>query len=385
MMHVLFLPKWYPNEYDPFDGNFIENHAHAIKLKAKVSILFVHSEESNQDNYRILTTDNKGLNEVRVFYRKPNTGINLIDKIFGFFRFKKAQQIAFSTLVKEDKAPDLVHVHVLSRSALLALTLKRKYKIPFVITEHWSGYLKSNGSYRGFLKKRFTEYVVKKSSGVHTVSSQLKEAMLSHNLNNNYTVIPNVVDTDLFKPLPKENKICEIIFVGNLLQNPKQIFNIIRGMNSLKEKGKKFHLSIYGEGDDEQKAKDLSTSLELEHCISFKGTLNRKGIGQAMALSDFLILFSKFENQPCVIAEAHASGIPIIVPDLGGIAELMKPELGILVKTGDQVDFENALEKMVDTYSTYDSNYIRVFGVKHFGEIEIANQFHQFYQKALQA
>lgn len=385
MMHVLFLPKWYPNEYDPFDGNFIENHAHAIKLKAKVSVIFVHSEKATNSKYRILNTDNRGIDEIRVFYQKPNSGLAFLDKILGFLRFKKAQQLGYAELIKQHKQPDLVHIHVLSRPAMLALSLKRKFKIPFVITEHWSGYLKSNGRYQGFLKKRFTEYIVKNASGVHTVSTQLKNAMLSHKLLNEYMVIPNVVDTDLFKPRVKENKIPEIIFVGNLLQSPKKIFDIIKGMNSLKEKGKVFHLSIYGEGVDEVASKKLASDLGLNNCIDFKGTLDREGIGKAMALSDFLVLFSEFENQPCVIAEAHASGIPIIVPDLGGIAELMKPELGILVQTGNQQHFEQALAQMLDNFANYDSNYIRVFGVKQFGEIEIAIQFNQFYQKALQA
>lgn len=385
MIDVLFLPKWYPNEYDLFDGNFIENHAHAIKQKANISVLFVHSEENTASKYRIIKNNNQGIEEVRVFFQKPQSGIPIFNKIISFFRYKKAQQLGYQELYSKNKQPDLVHIHVLSRPALLALRLKSKYKIPFVITEHWSGYLKSNGQYQGFLKKCFTEHVVKQSSGVHTVSTQLKEAMLSHQLKNQYTVIPNVVDTNLFKPLPKENKIPEIIFVGNLLQRPKKVFDIIKGMKSLKEKGMTFHLSIYGEGVDEQKAKSLVSELDLDNQISFKGTTDRKGVGEAMALSDFLILFSEFENQPCVIAEAHASGIPIIVPDLEGISERMNPELGILVQTGNQKSFEQALEKMLNTYSEYDTNYIRVYGVKQFGEDEIAKQFHIFYQKALQA
>jgi glycosyltransferase involved in cell wall biosynthesis len=383
MMHVLFLPKWYPNKYDPFDGNFIENHAHAIKLRTKVSVLFAHSEINCPNKYRIEKIDNRGLTEVRVFYQKPNTGINLLDKVVSFVRYRKAQKLGYQKLFKENEKPDLVHIHVLSRPAFLALALKRKHSIPFVITEHWSGYLKSNGKYKGFLKKRFTEYIAKKASRINTVSTQLKDSMISHELYNEYEVIPNVVDTELFKPLPKKNSITEIIFVGNLLQRPKKVFDIIKGMKSLKDAGKNFHLSIYGEGVDELAAKKLCSDLSLNSFVSFKGTRDRKGIGEAMGLSDFLILFSEFENQPCVISEGHASGIPMIVPDLLGIAERMKPELGILVQTGNQAKFEKALLQMVDNHQFYDSDYIRYYGVSQFGEKEIANQFYNFYKKAL--
>jgi glycosyltransferase involved in cell wall biosynthesis len=383
MMHVLFLPKWYPNKYDPFDGNFIENHAHAIKLKVKISLIFVHSEADCPKKYRVELKNNQGINESRVFYKKPNSGLNLLDKVISFIRYRKAQTIGYQKLFSQNEKPDLVHIHVLSRPALLALKLNRKFSIPFVITEHWSGYLKSNGNYRGFLKKKFTEYIVKKASRINTVSSQLRDSMMSHGLKNNYEIIPNVVNTTLFKPLAKSNPITEIIFVGNLLQSPKKIFDIIKGMNFLKEAGKKFHLSIYGEGLDEEAAKKLCFDLNLDSNISFKGTRNRADIGEAMALSDFLILFSEFENQPCVISEGHSCGIPIIVPDLLGITERMKPELGVLVQTGNQVDFEKALLHMIDNHKLYDADYIRFYGVSQFGEKEIANQFYHFYQKAL--
>ncbi len=383
MMQVLFLPKWYPNEYDSYDGNFIENHAHAIQKKANIKVLFVHSEETDNKAFRILKQQNRGIEEVRIFFPKPKSNFKFINKVVSFFRYFEAQKIGYKELYKNGEKPDLIHIHVLSRPALLALYLQKKLQIPFVITEHWSGYLKENGKYKGFLKKLFTKFVVRKSNGVHTVSVFLKDAMQRHNLINDYVVIPNVVNTELFKPQTKDNKVPEIIFVGNILQNPKKIFDIIKGIKELKKIGKAFHLSIYGEGVDEAPAKELVKKLDLIEQISFKGTLNREGIGKAMGNSDFLILFSDYENQPCVIPEAHAAGIPIIVPDIAGIAELMQAELGIMVKTGSQTEFVEALKNMLNNYQTYDRNFIRMFGVKKFGEIEIAAQFHQFYQKAL--
>lgn len=385
MTHVLFLPKWYPNEYDWFDGNFIENHAHAIKKIALVSVIFVHSEETDQHRFRIEEKENDGILEIRVFYKKPHSGIAFFDKIRSFFRFRKAQQLGYSHLLEKRTKPDLCHVHVLSRPALLALDLKSKFNIPFIITEHWSGYLPVNGAYAGFLKKRFTEYIVSKASYIHTVSTQLKEAMQKHRLKGKYVVIPNVVDENLFIPQQGQHDKIEIIYVGNLLQRPKKIFDIIKAMQKLKAAGIDFHLSIYGEGKDEAEAIQLSQSLRLEAEISFCGTENRAGIAQAMAQSDFLILFSEFENQPCVISEAQACGLPLILPNLPGIAELMNEELGILVPTGDREAFENALIEMAQNYTDYAKEKIRAYALKTFSEESIAQQFDSLYQKVLKA
>ena len=56
--------------------------------------------------------------------------------------------------------PDMCHVHVLSRTAVLALYLKTLHQIPYLITEHWSRYFPQNvkkGSYKGFFRKIFTK------------------------------------------------------------------------------------------------------------------------------------------------------------------------------------------------------------------------------------
>lgn len=379
-MQILFLPKWYPNKLDPFDGNFVENHAHAISKIAQVKVLFVHSDPAVQKGYAIEEKKNRELFELRVYFKKANTRIGILNKIISFFRYRKAQIIGFRKLYPNQK-PDLVHVHVLSRPAILALRLN----IPFIITEHWSGYLPANGKYKGFLKKKFSEFVVRKSKGVHTVSSQLMEAMKSHKLINKYWVIPNVVDTSQFKLSEQEhkNRKCTILFVGNLLQRPKRILDIIEAAAKLREKHENFELHLYGEGKDEGKAKRLINSLGAEKYIHLMGTRDRAGIAKAMSEASFLVLFSDYENQPCVIPESHASGIPIIVPSLPGIAERMNKQLGIEVPVGDKEALLKAMEQMLMNYDSYSKEYIRNYAEDYFSENTIASQFKSIYEDIL--
>jgi len=382
-LHILFLPKWYPNEYDIFDGNFIENHAHSVKLVAQVSVIFVHSESKSENTYRLTQQNNQGINEIRVFFKKATSKIGVWNKVVTLFRYFQAQQLAYKQLLKTHGAPNLSHVHVLTRSALLAIHLKMKQNIPFVITEHWSGYLKANGLYKGFLKKMGTELVVKQASGITTVSSQLKEAMQGHRLLGEYTVIPNVVDTKVFVPIETNHSRTEILFVGNLLQMPKRILDIIRSMNVLKQHYSNFHLSIVGEGVDEKACQELINELSLNQEVTLKGTLNRAEVAKTMGESDFLILFSYFENQPCVINEALSCGIPILVPDIPGIAERMNEELGIMIPTGDLEAFDAALLKMCNSHGKYSKQSIRAFAEQEYSEQSIGQQFLTVYQNAL--
>ena len=344
---VLFLPKWYPHEFDWFDGNFIENHAHAIKAKAKLAVLFVHSDANLKEGYRIEERENKGIYEIRIFYPKPKSALAWLNKLMGGLAYAKAQRFGYQKLVENGWHFDLCHVHVLSRSAYLALALKKEAAIPYGITEHWSGYLKERNEYHGFLKKQFTKRVVKKASFVSTVSTYLKTSMQAHGLKNHYQVIPNVVDEQLFKIGERNEAVTEVLFVGNLLQRPKKVLDILKVFSALHQAGEKFVLQLYGEGKDEAACRNFIEQEQLSAILQLKGTAGREQIGKIMGRAAFLVLFSEFENQPCVISEAQAAGIPVVVPDLPGIKEFMREEIGLLYPSGDREAFQTACQEML--------------------------------------
>lgn len=380
-LHILFLPKWYPNKLDPYDGNFIENYAQAIKNHCEITVLFVHSNSKQDSTYESFEETKNGIREIRIFFKKPQFSISILNKIFSAIRYRKAQLIGYNSI--DSKKIDLVHIHVLTRSSWLALHLKKRFNIPFVISEHWSGFQKKVGGYKGFLKKWYTEKVVREAEIVHTVSTPLKEAMESHGLQNEYEVIPNVVDTHLFKPKEKTNHVTEIIYVGNLLQQPKRILDIIEQIGLIAKEQNQIRLSIYGEGQDESACRELIQKLNLQDIVKLMGVRDRNGIAEAIRNADFLLLFSSYENQPCVINEALACGIPVVVPAIPGISELMQKELGITFPTDDRELFKAAVTEMIKSHQNYNSETIRNFALKRFSEEEIAKNFLFFYHKAL--
>ncbi len=380
---VLFLPKWYPHEFDPFDGNFVQNHAEAIQSRLAVDVVFAHSEKKSKNEYRIEKANHKGVNEIRVFFKKANSPLFFLNPLINLYRYFKAQYYAYNEIYQDNK-PDLVHIHVLARTSLFALYLKFFQSIPYVITEHWSGYLKESLAYQGFFKKLSHQIAVRFSSGMHTVSNNLAEAMQSHGLYQRYTTIYNVVDENIFKPIgrTKTNQI-NALFVGNLIQHHKRILDSIKIFKRLIDKGNNIHLDIYGEGEDEEACKNLIKELKIEDRIHLKGTLDRKGIAEVMAKADFLFLNSELENQPCVINEALCCGTPVVVPNIEGIVEVMENYCGIIFPRLDSISFESALEEMISDYENYDRDKIRDYAVNTFGEKAIAEQFYAWYNNSL--
>lgn len=383
---VLFLPKWYPNRLDEFDGNFIENHARAIAPFADISVIFVHSDVlEGQKKYEIIESFPFGYPEIRVYFRKPMFRFLYLEKILIIYRYWKAQRKALKIYLKKYGNPDLVHVHVLTRSALLAYYLKRTKSIPYLISEHWSGYFEESGAYKGILKKTLTKIIVHNSSLVTTVSEYLKKAMQKHGLNGNYEVIPNVVPTDVFKPsiAISGKEIKRLIHVSTLDTVPKNLPKILQVIADISKRRNDFTFDIYGDGPDRQKMEKLTVDLNIGDIVTFHGNVSQNEVAIALAASDVLILFSLYENQPCVIIESWAAGIPVIAPNIGGIPEHLNAKRGISIKRNATDELETAINTVLDSKLDFSADELRDYAVKNFSEKTVGNAFFTAYLNIL--
>jgi glycosyltransferase involved in cell wall biosynthesis len=107
-------------------------------------------------------------------------------------------------------------------------------------------------------------------------------------------------------------------------------------------------LDIVGEGPEraalERRAADVAPAQ-----IRFVGYLDRAGVARAMAAARAVVLPSRwYENQPMVILEAMALGLPVIGTDLGGIPEqLGNGETGLLVGPDDPQALAAAMQQLL--------------------------------------
>lgn len=386
-MKVLFLARWYPNKYDSMYGLFIERLARAVSEYCDIRVLYIHPDKQPKEMYNYEFETIGKLRVLRVYYRKPKADFLKTYKIINLIRYLKSCYSGYRLLEKESGKPDIIHVNVLTRIGILALYLNKSKGIPYIITEHWSRYLSITDTYKGFVRKIVTAYIVKNAYAVTTVTNNLKLAMLNHKLKNRkYYVIPNVVDIDLFVPGNKAEKQKKIIIthISCFEDISKNILGMLRVIKKLSDIRQDFECRLVGDGIDWLKSECFAMELEIKNnFVFFDGLLEGKDIIKAIQKTDFLLMFSNYENFPVVLNEALSCGIPIVATDVGGISEHINEDFGMLVKAGNEEELLNVVLKMMDNYKNYDSEKLRKYAVYNFSKDKVAQQFMEIYNQCL--
>ncbi len=394
-LKILFIPKWYPSRVHEHNGNFIHRHALAVSMKHPVAVLFVSADPAMKD--KMYETEYELENEistVRVYYNNSLKNIPVVSSLIKFYRYLNACKIGIKVVNAKFGVPDISHIHVLARTFLPAYYYNYFYKTPVVISEQWSGYLPEDGMYKGFFKKMLTRIAIRKASAVTTVSQSLKNAMLSHGLKNNYSVIPNVVDTHLFYAASQNKKPAyaiasaakkdKFIFlhVSNLYDRAKNISGMIKAMKKLSEKRDDFEFHIVGDGEERTELEKLAEKLQLlNKNIFFLKKKTSPEVSEMMRNADLFLLFSNYDNMPCVMVESLASGLPVVGTSIHGIKEHVKEGRGILVAPGDENAFCDAIVSAMNNIASYDKMKMSAYAKENFSYEMVSEQFDRVYQK----
>ena len=285
-MKVLYLTPWYPSERDAMAGLFVQKHVEAVRAQGV---------------------------DVRVIY-----SLEWRDMLHQWRQLKR-----------EWGLPDVVQLNVIQKQGALALWLKRRYNIPYIIVEHWSGYLPENGQFMQMpvTKQHFAQSVCRQASIVLTVSLPLQRAMQQCGLQTRqWGEIDNVVDEFFyqkseFKIQNSDRKI--LLHVSCFDERAKNVKGLLRAAKVLADKRQGWQLVLVGTGIDYDEVRAYAQTLNFpEELLLWTGELTPQEVAEWMHKADAFVLSSRFETYGVVLAEAAAAGVPIISTPVG-IAEVL--------------------------------------------------------------
>ena len=380
--YVLWLTSWYPSRGQPSNGDFVERHARAIAPYVPIIILLVEKDESLHYGESIVEKKEEG--ELIVFkaYYGRSSRFGPLEKLLSFNKYRQIQKRVFRSIVQDYGEPQLVHVHVAMKAGLLAWRLFKKNKIPYLLSEHWTGYYKTstpNYYTSGMLMKHWINKIINSASLLVTVSDQLGRTIQQYIASVKYEVIPNVVDTAHFNYQAFSSPVFRFIHPSylNYQKNPE---GMIEAAALLAGKGYVFELYLLGNRDEKLEALAGSKGL-LNKCVFIKPAVSYKEVAVQMKESSALLMFSRFENLPCVILEALCCGLPVISSRVGGIGEVINEKNGLLVENENVRELAAAMIKMMETYANYDREAISREAVKKYNYGVIGNQYFSWYKK----
>lgn len=386
-LNILFLSSWYPSRVFPTLGNFVQKHAEAVALQSNVIALNVCSDETNKETYELVTEEINNVLTINVYYKKINHSFPIVSQLQKVIRYIKAHRIGLQKVQQQFVTIDLIHHNKLYPAGIVAWYLKKTKHIPYIITEHWTGYLASKKTHRSLVERILSKIIAKNADCIAPVSKNLGEAMQQLGLKNDYEVIYNVTDTQLFHPLEttKTHDKIKIIHISTLDDLHKNISGMLRVAKDLSEKRTDFEIWFIGDGDT---TPHIATAkkLNIYNTVAFfDGTKTTSEVASIMRTSDCFLLFSNYENLPCVIVEALASGIPIISSDVGGIPEHITEPLGALVKAGDEKALLQTLNNVIDKckHGFYQKNVLSKYAQEHFSYKKVGEKYQDLYHRIL--
>lgn len=353
-MKALWLTSWYPHKKDKFTGDFIQRHAFATSLYTQVQVIHVQVVDELVEKIDVSHTEHKNLKE-HIILLKASKMLFPFNKIADYFNYFRTYKKYINDYLQKEGRPDIAHVHITMKAGLIALYLNKKLNIPFVVTEHWTIYT-SNApdciENRSILYRYLNRRVLKKASLLLPDSADLGVNIQKKIYPVASQRIINVVATELFHYSPKLNT-NEFIFLHvSTMNGQKNPEGILRAFSMLCKEMQ--HVKLYMVGPVTNILKALATSLQIPpSSIEFPGEVSYQKVSEYMQLANALVMFSNYENMPCVILEALCSGLPVISSNVGGIAEIINESNGYLVSSKNEQSLYEAMIFLLKNYQQF--------------------------------
>ena len=294
--------------------------------------------------------------------------------------------------VAEYEKLDLLHVHYAiphASSAYLAKQmLKDKLNLKVITTLHGTD-ITLVGLEPSFLP--LVKFSIEESDGVTAVSRFLKEKTLTnYDIVKDIEVIPNFVDTELFKPndgcsyrkhiAPNKEKV--LVHTSNFRQ-VKRVPDTLRIFAKVIEEVPA-KLVLVGDGPDRSECERLCRQLQLCDNVKFLG--KQDGLVEILNASDLFLIPSQSESFGLAALEAMSCGIPVISSSVGGLPELVRHnETGYIAEIGD-IDrmAKYAIDLLTNErkYKLFSAN-ARERAVNLFDKKKVIPQYEDYYKKFL--
>jgi glycosyltransferase involved in cell wall biosynthesis len=353
-MRVLFVTTSWPTKESPVEGVFVQEYAHAVAELADVRVLHLHRAPG-------------GLEKIGDDPPAWRLGYRGLPRPFSYSGFLIGPLRAM-----RGRSPDVIHTHSFL-ATLAALPLRR----PIVYSEHWSAFLPEGGDRLSQPMRQAAKFALRRADLVLPVSEALRRELARLAPRARMRVVPNVVDERVFHPgeAPEPRR----LVTAGLLNDGRKGLDLV--LESLAKTDDDLTLEVAGDGEWRAEYERLAGQLGLDRVVTFRGLLSKPALAESMRSAGLFVLGSRWENNPCVVLEALASGLPVVANRVGGLPEVIDKTNGVLVEPVDPDCFAAGIAEALE--QQFDRAEIARRARKRFGRKAVAAQLRDAYEEAL--
>lgn len=268
----------------------------------------------------------------------------------------------FELVVEEHRRDpfDILHAYFLPQAGFVAAYAGKYLGTPSVVS------IRGNDIERAaFDPSKFSHvmYALQNASAVTTNASTLARKAKAF-VEREIFLIPNGIDTELFKPMARNETLAEMLGLGGKTKEERSA--VIGFAGELREKkglrallsgyaqaakSRPASLLIVGEVRDGEDKKffDEFKSANSQLPITVTGPVPHEDMPAYYALMDVLVHPSLRDGMPNAALEAMACGLPVIATPVGGILDALEDgENGVLVNVNDAAALAGKIVELLD-------------------------------------
>lgn len=395
-MKIFIVPSWYPNKASAHAGVFIREQAEAIAV-CRPGTQIIVSTWGHDFSLMSFRSPKKMIKKLFWWLFSKRNSYTLKSGVIEVFNpmLSWSERLPFSgierivsinrkniiSVFRKYGKPDIIHAHACYPGGYVASILSKEFGIPYILTEHMSPFPFSFLLKKGKLSPE-VGLAYKNASKTIAVSSSLAQKIKDFDLSSP-TVIPNLVNEDLFHPALHQSKKF-VFFSLAVISHQKGIDHLLQAISLWAPDPQRFEFRIGGDGPLLNEYIQLAKKLGISDRVCWLGHTSRTSAVKQFQESNAFILPSRHETFGVVYAEALACGKPIIATRCGGPEDIVNNNNGILVQIGNISELSEAMRYIAEHSDEFNAQVIRDDFIERFSRKAVVDRIFRIYEEIIQ-
>ncbi|MCK5035682.1 MAG: glycosyltransferase [Candidatus Sabulitectum sp.] len=337
-LNILYVPFWYPpHEDQPVStGAFIREHVISASVHDDIHVLLLRTEEKRNSKTLVKRYTSNGIDVIDI--TPPFTGSQFRNTLFR--RALWLRGLAMS--IRKWGKPDLIHCQ--DMSSFYAGPSAKILGIPFVVSQHWSGF---NARLVFKATREKCKVSFNRAKIILTTSRTGKKDLYHYGIKGDIRWIPNSFNSEVFNSDNITQERGGLLHASNFAQDSR-VKSVIQAFKQILPEKPDTVLHLVGDGARRTKIEQFASEMLPQGSFVFHGNLPGKERAALMRTSLGFIYPVLWSLHSCYLMEAIACGCPSLAS-----AEACKPidleETDVLLSGPDDIDsISRGMIKFID-------------------------------------